>query len=734
MTERRSAVRAAVHAAVATVCGLVALPAAPGSVAAQAPLFLVGPETEVAAVDFRFDDTRSVERAALRRELALRGPGPLYGTRSLLGKLPLIPSPSKLLFDPPSLLRDLVRLERFYRDQGFPDVSVTYDAVLDTTTNAVDVTYVIREGRPVVLDTVIVSRPAGAGLTEALPAELRQAWGTFETELAAERGQRLSSGLRARLRDRVVNWLRDRGYPYPTASLETEPTDRVKSGDGMRLTLTVDPGTRMRVGSVTVSGNRRLEPHVLRREVPLAEGDWFSRARLAEGQSELFGLDMVRVAVTGTEPDSTRPDHVDVRLRVTEGALHLLSGRTGWSMGSGVSADVSWSHRNFTGGARTLEISTLARTGLLAPEATAARRYGFSVSLRQPWLFHHRVEGVARPFVEYRDDLRDESVQFGMETSALYRMGSRRHVTLRYSLTSRKVIRAGAGVVLGQDTDLVSLLTALDTLDLDRRTSSFSATGRWARASGPGAEASARPDWSVFTSTELAGPGGLSTVEYGKLVAEATALLPVGAGLSLRGRVGGGTVRPFGGSVPAPDGSNRLETYFKLRDAVLTAGGSQDVRGWGTDLLGPKAPDMLMSDEGTVSSARYVPLGGLARWTGSLQVEIPLPFFGRPHGLHTFLDAGRVWTPDERFLPTDQPLIPDQLGDEVRLGTGLGISLGTPVGLVQLDVGYKLNPSLLDLRDPAAVGQALVDELPVADVPAREIRRWHLHLSIGGIS
>jgi outer membrane protein assembly factor BamA len=191
---------------------------------------------------------------------------------------------------------------------------------------------------------------------------------------------------------------------------------------------------------------------------------------------------------------------------------------------------------------------------------------------------------------------------------------------------------------------------------------------------------------------------------------------------------------PFGVSVPAPDGSDRLETYFKLRDAVLTAGGSQDVRGWGTDLLGPKAPDVVGVDGSTVPTARYVPLGGLARWTGSFQVEVPLPVLGRPHGLHAFVDAGRVWTPDGRFLPTEVPLVPEQLGESVRVGTGIGVSIGTPVGPVQLDLGYKLNPSTLDVRDAAAVGRALLDGDPVSAVPAEGIRRWHLHLSIGGIS
>jgi len=496
--------------------------------------------------------------------------------------------------------------------------------------------------------------------------------------------------------------------------------------------VTLDPGERMRVGAVTVQGNQRLSAPVLRREVPLREGDWFSGSRLAEGQSELFGLDMVRIAVTDTERDSTRDDRVNVRLRITEGALHLISAQVGYGVASGVSGDASWRHRDFLGGARTLEIATTARTGLWAREATEARRYGASVTLRQPYLWDYRIEGVARPFVEYRDDLRDESVEFGGELSLLYRRGPRRNASLRYALTSRRIVEVGAGVFLGEDTDVTDLPASLDTLDLDRRTSSFRLLANWAPAGAR--DRWRQPDWGLFGSAEVTGPSGFSSVEYGRLVAEATGRMPVGSHVVAEARIGGGRLFPFGASVPSPDGSDRVEAYLQLRDAVLTAGGPRDVRGWGSQLLGPKVPDVQSSGDGSVTAVRYLPLGGFARWTGSVQVATPLPFIGRPHGLHTFLDAGRVWTPDDRFLPDEAPLLPGQFGDDVRFGTGVGVSISTPVGPVQLDLGYKLNPSFLDLRDPGAVARALVEGRPVTDVPAEDRRRWHLHLSIGGVS
>jgi outer membrane protein insertion porin family len=730
MTEHRSSILGLL-----TGLGLLLLP---GLAAGQegVPLFLVNSGTEIGSVGLVFPEGRTLDRGPLRRQIASDGPGPLFGVRSVLGRLPLVPSPSRDRFDPPSLLRDVVRLERYYRDQGFPDVSVSYEVVLDEADNRVSIEYVITEGPPLILDSLTIEGPDGRRMEDVVAEELRASWMDFEEELTEQRGVRLSSGTRARMQDGVAAWLRDRGYPNASTSVSVEALETTADGTPATLRVSVAPGTRMRVGTVRVEGNRRLAENVLLREVPLREGDWYSRSRLAEGQSELFGLDMVRIAIVGTEPDSLADsladDRVAVRVRVTEGSLHLLSSRLGWASSSGVSGDVSWSHRDFLGGARTLEISTQARTGYLAPEATAARRYGLSVSLRQPWLGDRRVEGVLRPFVEYRDDLRDESVQWGSEVSALYRRGARRSLTLQYALTSRRVIEAKAGAVVGQDFDFLDVLASVDTLDLDRRTSRLSAIGQWSRA--PQGGDGPHHDWNVFASAEVAGPPVLSTVEYGKVVGQVGGALPLGGSVGVRARVGGGRVLPFGLSVPASDGSDRLEVYIRLRDAVLTGGGAQDVRGWGTDLLGPKAPDFGFSDGAVIPTSRYLPLGGLARWSGSLQLESRLPLLGGGHGVHAFIDGGRVWTPDGRFLPTDGVLLDDQLGTQTRWGTGVGVSIGTPVGAVQLDVGYKLNPSILDLRDAQAVGQALLEGRPVTEVPARSIQRWHLHLSLAGLS
>jgi outer membrane protein assembly factor BamA len=92
-----------------------------------------------------------------------------------------------------------------------------------------------------------------------------------------------------------------------------------------------------------------------------------------------------------------------------------------------------------------------------------------------------------------------------------------------------------------------------------------------------------------------------------------------------------------------------------------------------------------------------------------------------------------VWTPDDRFLPHDDTLIPDQIANKARFGAGVGISISTPVGPVQLDLGYKLNPSLQDVRSPNAVARALAAGDRIETIPEDSLLRWHLHFSIGRV-
>jgi len=97
------------------------------------------------------------------------------------------------------------------------------------------------------------------------------------------------------------------------------------------------------------------------------------------------------------------------------------------------------------------------------------------------------------------------------------------------------------------------------------------------------------------------------------------------------------------------------------------------------------------------------------------------------HHTFLFLDAGRVWTPGDRFAPGDPELAEEPWG----LGTGGGLHFSTPVGPLRLAVGYKLNPTRIDLLSPDDVARALASGGDLSGLETSAFRRWHLHLSIG---
>jgi outer membrane protein insertion porin family len=241
-----------------------------------------------------------------------------------------------------------------------------------------------------------------------------------------------------------------------------------------------------------------------------------------------------------------------------------------------------------------------------------------------------------------------------------------------------------------------------------------------------------REGYITRLSTEFAGPAAISDVEYSRLEAQVTGMLPLGRSTGLVARVSAGRLFPRGASVPSgPD--DLLSVLLQLRDAVFTAGGTGDVRGWGNGQLGPKVPDIRVVQRGdsvTVSADRYVVLAGLARATASVELRLPFPFLGAEHGTHLFLDAGRIWNPDDRFRDPDLPADPLNQED-VFFGTGFGVEFATLVGPLSIDLGYKLNPSPLDLRDPGDVARALVAGQSLFTVPIESLRRWHLHFAIG---
>lgn len=693
----------------------------PSPVDAQDPLFLVDGDTRIASVDFRFPGGRVLPEQRLRDGIASKGPGALATIRSALDFLPGIDTPEHAAFSPLTLQKDVVRLRRILRRTGYPVPRVDYEARLDADADLIAVTFVVEAGPPARIDTLCIVGPSGAPLTDRLPSRLAGRW--QEERKAIDDGfDGLLYGETARLRltSRARAWLRDRGYPFADVRVSSADTTarlrgRAEVADtvelGISATVEIDPGPIARVDSIEVEGNRRLKRGDVLRELPLAPGDLFSAARLSDGQRGVFELDIVRRALGDVPQDQPEDASVRVRLRIDEARPRLVSGRIGYGSGSGTVAQTQWTHRDFLGGARTLTVSGLAETGWLSLDDAVSRGYGLSLTLRQPYWLHRRVSASLGPFVRYGEDLGDRSLTFGLDAFATYRRSAHRSVTLRYELSRRRVddglllIPVG-DTAFGQPLPHTSFLKSLIELGAS-----------WGRLDD---DLSPRSGYLVRPEVAVTDPTGLADVEYFRTALRALGAAELGKGFALLGRMSAGRLVPFARSLP----SRTVRTdraFVAVRGEMFTAGGTGSVRGWGEAQLGPKVPDPRSS------GSRYLPVGGLASFTASSEAILPFPFLSAPHATFVFADVGRVWSPGGRFDAPEPVLVQDRL----FVGIGGGLELSTPVGPVRLAVGWKANPSPLDVRDPGAVLKALREGRPLSSVPTNPSRRWHLHLSLG---
>ena len=221
----------------------------------------------------------------------------------------------------------------------------------------------------------------------------------------------------------------------------------------------------------------------------------------------------------------------------------------------------------------------------------------------------------------------------------------------------------------------------------------------------------------------------MSTAQFGRLDLFVSRFQPLGRNVVLAARLSAGRLFPFGKSVPA-EGSDPFFSFIHLRDESMTAGGTNDVRGWGDRMLGPKVPDVeanIVGADTVLTADKYVPIGALARISGSLELRFPAPGMTPAWRTQVFLEAGRVWTPDERF--SQATLLPENT--KLRWSAGVGISYQTPVGALGLSLGYKLNPSALDLRDAGKVLDAYIAGQPIESAETDALSRLHLHFSFG---
>ncbi len=705
---------------------------APRPAAAQAPLFLVNENTTVDGIRFRFTGSETFETDRLKEQIALQEPSFFDAVK---GPLPFL-EPNRYPFDPVVLQKDVARLKSFYGRNGFLQARIDYvqdegpTTRLDTTDNEIRVVFIIDEGPPLIIQDVsfLSAADSSSYAVSLFEGELREEWIRFRDRTSFKTGERYNDFNRLRIEDEVLNWLQNRGFAFAQIGTGGEVDSTYNTAD---IRFFIDPGPRARIGEIDVEGNESVAASVVRRELPFRVGERFSQNELAQGQRSVFGLNLFRLALVDVPPQE-RDSTVAVRVRVREAALRYVSAQTGYARTLGLTTEGGWTHRNFLGAARTFSVNALANTGFFAAEGdrfAASRLFRGSLSLRQPYLFRRSLSGVVSPFIQYEQNpllppspgepLGINAREFGLNTTLIYELLPFRTLVLQHTFTRALTFGTGTADI---DPDMGGFIGGSNPRDVYSRSviSANATIGNVDDFLNPSAGFLVRP------LAEVGGGFLGSGVEYAKVSNEVVGYLPLGERVGLAGRLFAGRLWPFGRSeasldgLRTPDDSLRFENRFD--PIVFYNGGSSDLRGWRDRLAGAKVAQRFLFDNDFTddvppdTTIEYEAVGGRAKLAFNAEARLPFPGLGPSWATAVFLDAGQST---------------DRLGvGDMRFGTGAGLRYRTPVGFLRVDLGYKLNPTFEDLRDPEDVFRfrnGLTDEPPEAN----PWRRFHIHLSIG---
>jgi outer membrane protein insertion porin family len=442
----------------------------------------------------------------------------------------------------------------------------------------------------------------------------------------------LSSGdvfSRTKLRDSVTG-ITDLYSAIGRASADVTPNTMQDTPNRLvNVVFEIVEGPETYVERINISGNTRSEEKILRREIPMAEGDLFTSQKLTRAKQRLTNLNYFDKVEAKTAPGSSK-DKIVVNIDVTEKPTGLFSIGGGYSSQDGVLGTLDLSQRNFLG--KGWEVFLRLRGG----EKIQTGTIGFT----EPWLFD-RPLAAGFDIFNTRRILPDYTVNsLGGDIRLGHPLGEYSRWNAIYRVSEDRISDVNAlgspQLVSQEGTHLTSLVGL--SLSRDTRDNIFDPTrGSTASISldFAGVGFGVRFVRSVFTSTYYQPTPWLDHV--------------------LSFRLMGGYA--FGwDDDPVP-----LFERFYL-------GGSNSLRQFKSLQVSPR------DSSGTR-------IGGNAELLGTIEYQIPL-FFGIKAAI--FYDVGNVWGPDisggSKIDITD-----------LRHGVGAGFRWNSPFGPIRVDYGIKLD-------------------------------------------
>ncbi|HXH84313.1 MAG TPA: outer membrane protein assembly factor BamA, partial [Candidatus Tectomicrobia bacterium] len=478
---------------------------------------------------------------------------------------------------------DMDRIVGLYQDHGYVQARVEkYDTVVNRETARVTIVIDVVEGPQFRVGDIRLT-----GVTLLPEAEIRR-------QIRFKSGDVFS---RSRLRD-ATRAITDLYSTIGRASADVVPRTDQTPDHRMQITIEVTEGPEVYVERINITGNTRSEDRILRREIPMVEGDLFTLQKLQRARQRLVNLGYFETVNITTQPGADK-SRIIVNVDVTERPTGLFSIGGGFSSVDSFIGSLDLAQNNFLG--RGWQVALRLRAGGRSQQGV--------ISFTEPWLFDRPLSAgfdlfsTEREYPEYDYD----TIGGNLRVSHPFLEYWRWYASYRLTRDTIDDVETEADRSLLED-EIGTRITSL-------------VSGAVTRDSRDNIVAPTRGSHASLT-VDVAGLGGDS--RYVKAVGFFAYFHPIWFGHVLSARAEVGHAFGWGGEeVPI------FERFY--------LGGPNTVRGFKNRRLSPK------NEEGTR-------IGGTTEVLGNVEYIIPLPFNFR---LAAFFDIGNAYGFDTKFDLTD---------------------------------------------------------------------------------
>lgn len=306
-----------------------------------------------------------------------------------------------------TLLADLERLKKYYRNRGYEEVKIDTSLSLSDDGEKVDITFQIQEGYRSIIDSLVY---------RGIPAGPETIWKDIRSSPVISQGDPYNSVLLEEEVRRVLKIFADNGFARASFVKDSSKADHFASDGDFRVVLAFHAGRRYRFGQITVEQEVDTLRGVLHRDditddivlehLDYKPNDFYSEEVRQKSERNLnrlgiFDLRKIDVAIPALSDTGIMvPSDIVIRPKDKhELAPELIVSNDNDAFNIG--AGLGYTDRNFWGGARILSTRARFRTQTIAAfpdyfkiNNDAVSNLDLTVELLQPYIFSNAVKGT----------------------------------------------------------------------------------------------------------------------------------------------------------------------------------------------------------------------------------------------------------------------------------------------------------------------------------------------------